>query len=445
MDVGIGDILAIAIPAILFAFFIVVVMVHKELGPFVGATTGGKWILTLAFGMGVIAFSFKTVVALSVAKAPDHVVAPVIAAYNQSPVTHLQGAERLFTAAPLPVSYVWQPLPERAPAPPDNPTTPEKVALGKRLYYDTRLSGDGTLSCASCHDLYEKAGGDGRRTATGIAGQVGGRNVPTVWNTAFQSVLFWDGRARSLEEQAAGPIMNPIEMGMTTTAEAEKRIAADPSYREEFARVFGAHQPITFDLIIKAIAAFERTLITPDAPYDRFVRGDTSALTPAQLRGMALFESLGCVTCHQGPAFSDASLIGGNMAFRVFPANATPFETRYQLMADGGATGRENVRGIWRVPSLRNVALTGPYFHNGSVDKLAEAVRIMASAQLGAALGADKGAARSVVWSPAERSFKREEKRVVSDRDVEDIVAFLGALTSDTLTAKRAELKLARR
>lgn len=445
MDVGIGDILSVAIPAILFAFFVVVVMVHKELGPFVGASPGGKWILTLAFGMGVIAFSFKTMVAISVAKAPDHVVAPVIAAYQQSPVKHLQDPDRLFTAAPLPASYVWQSLPERAPAPLDNPTTPEKVALGKRLYYDTRLSGDGTLSCASCHDLYEKAGGDARPTATGIAGQVGGRNVPTVWNTAFQSVLFWDGRARSLEEQAAGPIMNPIEMGMPTAAEAEKRIAADPSYREEFAHVFGAHQPISMDLIVKAIAAFERTLITPDAPYDRFVRGDTSALTPAQVRGMALFESLGCVTCHQGPAFSDASLLGGNMAFRVFPTNATPFEKRYNLMADGGATGRENVRGVWRVPSLRNVALTGPYLHNGSVDKLAEVVRIMASAQLGATLGKDKGAARTVVWSPADRSFKREEKRAVSDHDVEDIVAFLNALSSESLVAKRAELTLAKR
>lgn len=445
METGIGDILAIALPAILFAFFIVVVMVHKELGPFVGATTGGKWILTVAFSMGVIAFSFKTMVAISVAKAPGQVVAPMIASYQQRPVTHLPDAERLFVAAPMSATYIWQPLPERAPAPPDNPTTPEKVSLGKRLYYDTRLSGDGTLSCASCHDLYGKAGGDGRRTATGIAGQVGGRNVPTVWNTAFQSVLFWDGRARSLEEQAAGPIMNPIEMGMTTEAEAVRRIAADPSYQEEFARVFGAGRPISFDLIIKAIAAFERTLITPDAPYDRFVRGDADALTPAQVRGMALFESLGCVTCHQGPAFSDASLLGEGMVFRVFPTNPTPYESRYDLMSDGGATGRANVRGIWRVPSLRNIALTGPYFHNGSVDKLAEAVRIMASAQLGATVGATAGPARTVVWLPAERTFKREDKRVVSERDVEDIVAFLNALSSDTLVARLADDKQARR
>jgi cytochrome c peroxidase len=441
METGIGDILEIAIPAILFAFFIVVLMVHKELGPFVGASAGGKWILTLAFSMGVVAFSFKTIVALLVAGAPEQVVAPAIAAYRQSAVTPLQDLGRIFNPSPLPARYVWEALPEQAPAPPDNPTTPEKVALGKRLFYDTRLSGDGMLSCASCHDLYKKAGGDGRRTATGIAGQVGGRNVPTVWNAAFQSVLFWDGRARSLEEQAAGPIMNPIEMGMPTAAEAGRRIAADLGYQEAFARVFGADRPITLELIAKALAAFERTLITPDTPYDRFVRGDASALTPAQIRGMALFESLGCITCHQGAAFSDASLLGGKMPFRIFPANAIPEEERYNLLADGGATGVSHVRGAWRVPSLRNVALTGPYFHNGAVDMLSDAVRIMARAQLGATLRPAPGPDYAIAWSPVERSFRREEIRVAGDRDIADIVAFLGALSSDALTAKAQKVR----
>lgn len=444
MDTGIGDILEVAVPAILLAFSVVVLMVHKELGPFAGISIGGKWMLTLAFGMGVIAFAFKITVALSVAKAPERVVAPVIAAYRQSPVTPLpEWGTGIYDAPPLPANYVWQPLPDMAPAPADNPTTPEKVALGKRLYYDVRLSGDGTLSCASCHELYQKAGGDGRRTATGIRGQVGGRNVPTVWNAAFQSVLFWDGRAPSLEDQAKGPIMNPIEMGMPTVAEVEKRVAADPSYREAFARVFGAGQPITLDLIAKAIAAFERTLVTPDTPYDRFVRGDATALTPAQIRGMALFEATGCVTCHRGPAFSDASLLGGQMALRIFPTNATPYESRYDLMADGGATGHGGVRGVWRIPSLRNVALTGPWLHNGSVDKLSEVVRIMASAQLGATVGSG-APARTVVWSPSERVFKRAERRALSDQDVDDIVAFLNSLSSDTLTAQMAKNRLAR-
>ena len=154
--------------------------------------------------------------------------------------------------------------------------------------------------------------------------------------------MFWDGRAPSLEEQAKGPIMNPIEMGMPSVAEVEHRV----SDRSDLSRgvrqaCSGASEPITIDLIAKAIAAFERTLITPDAPYDRFVRGDATALTPAQMRGMALFESIGCVTCHQGPAFSDASLLGGQMAMRIFPTNPTPYETRYDLLADGGAYGTQ--------------------------------------------------------------------------------------------------------
>jgi len=446
MDTGIGDILEVAIPAILIAFSLVVLMVHKELGPFVGISTGGKWMLTLAFGMGVIAFAFKITVALSVAKAPEQIVAPVIAAYRQSPVKHLnEWGTGIFDASGVPKEYIWEALPDKAPAPDDNPTTPEKVSLGKRLYYDARLSGDGTLSCASCHDLYGKGGGDGHRTATGIRGQVGGRNAPTVWNAAFQSVMFWDGRARSLEEQAKGPIMNPIEMGMTSVAEVEHRVSTDPAYQEEFARVFGPNQPITIDLIAKAIAAFERTLITPDAPYDRFVRGDATALTPQQIRGMALFESVGCVTCHRGPAFSDASLLGGQMAMRIFPTNPTPYETRYDLLADGGASGQHGVRGTWRVASLRNIALTGPYLHNGSVDNLQEMVRIMASAQLGATVGANAAPPRSVVWSPQERVFKRIERRTLSDQDVEDIVAFLNSLSSDTLSAQLAKSKLVKR
>ena len=436
METGIGDILEVGIPAIVLAFALVVLMVHKELGPFSGISTGGKWMLTLAFSMGVLAFAFKMTVALSIAKAPEQLVAPVLAAYRQSPVTPLKDWSNVYNSEPLPLAYTWQPLPETAPAPADNPTTPEKVALGKRLYYETRLSGDGKLSCASCHDLYGKAGGDGRRTATGIAGQVGGRNVPTVWNAAFQSVMFWDGRAPSLEEQAKGPIMNPIEMGMPGAAELEARLAADATYRDEFAHVFGSGQPITLDLVVKALAAFERTLITPDAPYDRFVRGDAKALTPAQVRGMALFEATGCVTCHRGPGFSDASLLGGQMALRFFPTNATPYEARYNLMADGGATNQSGVRGIWRVPSLRNVALTGPWLHNGSVDKLSEVVRIMASAQLGVPIDEALPSARSVVWSPEERVFKRSERRVLTERDIEDIVAFLNSLSSQSLVAK---------
>lgn len=434
MNAGLVDVFGIAVPAIAFASAVLLMMVHKELGPFTGLSFGGKWMLMGAFGMGVLAFGFKMAVAAVMSGMPERAVAPLIAAYGGATALH-DADGRAFDDRALPARYVWQPLPAVAPAPPDNPTTPEKVALGRRLFNDKRLSADGTLSCASCHDLQGRGGGDGRATAKGIGGQVGGRNAPTVWNAAFQSVLFWDGRAASLEEQAKGPLLNPIEMGMPSAAEVERRVAADVGYRDEFGRVFGSRQPITLDLVAKAIAAYERTLITPDAPYDRFVHGDASALTPAQIRGMALFESVGCVSCHQGPAFSDASLLGGRMPLRMFPTNPNPYEEKYGLLADGGATGRRDVRGTWRVASLRNVALTGPWLHNGAVDKLADVVRIMATAQLGATVGAATPPVRSVEWSPRERAFIRSERRALGDREVADIVAFLESLSSDSLLA----------
>lgn len=436
MNAGLVDVFGIAVAAIALASAVLLMMVHKELGPFTGLSAGGKWMLMGAFGMGVVAFGFKMAVAAVMSGMPERAVAPLIAAYGGPTVAHDADANA-FDDRPAAARYVWQPLPAVAPAPPDNPTTPEKVALGRRLFNDKRLSADGTLSCASCHDLHGHAGGDGRSTATGIGGQLGGRNAPTVWNAAFQSVLFWDGRAASLEEQAKGPMLNPVEMGMPSAAEVERRVMADAGYRDEFAHVFGSRQPITIDLVAKAIAAYERTLVTPDAPYDRFVRGDAGALSPAQVRGMALFESLGCVSCHQGPAFSDASLLGGRMPLRIFPTNANPYETKYGLLADGGATGLSGVRGTWRVASLRNVALTGPWFHNGAVDKLADAVRVMATAQLGATVSAATPPVRSVEWSPRERAFIRSERRALGDKEVADIVAFLESLTSDSLLAAR--------
>lgn len=433
MNTGLLDLLGVALPALTLGLLVLVGLVQLELGPFSRLAGEGKWLLTGAFGMGIFAFSLKMAVAVAVAKAPEWVVAPLVAAYPERRLPDERRAGRIANpAAPLAVRYVWQALPAQAPAPLDNPTTPAKVALGKRLFFERRLSADGTLSCASCHDLAGKAGGDGRPTAVGIRGQVGSRNAPTVWNAAFQSVLFWDGRASSLEEQAKGPILNPVEMGLASAAEAERRLTAVPGYRADFAEAFG-DETITFDRIAKAVAAFERTLITPDAPYDRFVQGDVGALSPAQLRGMALFESLGCVTCHQGPAFSDASILGGRMPLRMFPANASPYESKYELLADGGASGK-GLRGMWRIPSLRNVALTGPWLHNGSVKNLAEVVRIMAAAQLGASMsGAAGPAGRILYWSADSRELGRVERRTLADGDVNDIVSFLEALSSDSL------------
>lgn len=436
MNMGLFDVLAIGAPAILVALTVLLLMVHRELGPFGGLTTGGKWLLTGAFGMGILAFAIKLSIAAAMAKMPERIINPLVTAYSQhgahspeAPVTWLADG-----AARLPEHYVWQALPKDAPAPADNPTTPEKAALGKRLFFDPGLSLDGTVSCSSCHDMRQGAGADGRRTAVGIEGRTGQRNAPTVFNAAFQSVLFWDGRAASLEEQAKGPILNPLEMGMPSAAAVERRVAQDSSYREGFARAFGSGQAITMDSIAAAIAAYERTLITPDAPYDRFVRGDRQALSPAQIRGMAMFESMGCVSCHRGPNFSDASLLGGQLPLRLFPAKPnTPYESRYHLNDDKGAAGRGGERGVWRVPSLRNVALTGPYFHNGSVDKLADAVRVMATVQLAASVGSDSHPGRTIIWSPKDRELSLVEQRTLSDREVEDIVAFLNALSSDSL------------
>jgi cytochrome c peroxidase len=329
----------------------------------------------------------------------------------------------------------WSALPEAAPAPSDNPTTPEKAALGARLFRDPLLSVDGTVSCATCHDL-NLGGAERRPTSRGVGGQIGKRNAPTVYNAAFQARLFWDGRARSLEEQALGPMGNPIEMGNADLSAVAARVAADASYRDAFAAAFGAQAPIDVTRVSMAIAAFERTLVTPDSAYDRFVRGDAEALTAQQIRGMALFEEVGCATCHSGPNFSSASLLSpdrGAGAMRLFPAHPSVYDARYDLVADGGAAPTSGRAGVWRVPSLRNVALTAPYFHNGSVDDLTETVRIMATVQCGRVVTDDLRVEPIVAWSNDRRRLLSYTPSTLSNGGVADIVAFLNALTSDRL------------
>jgi cytochrome c peroxidase len=433
MNFGILDIVAIGAIAILFAGIVLMPMVQFELGPSGRLAGRARWLLGTALGMGVLAFTFKLGVIVAVSTLPQVVIAPLISGHkalvSSEPTTPQLDP---FAIAHVPPRYVWEALPERAPAPADNPTTPEKVALGERLFHDKALSRDRTLACASCHDV-ATGGTDRRPTSLGINGQVGNRNAPTVWNAAFQSVLFWDGRASSLEDQAKGPPVNPVEMGMPSLDAVARRVADDPSYRPLFDRAFGSGKPITIDAIAGAIAAYERTLITPDAPYDRFVRGDANAMSPAALRGMALFESLGCVSCHSGPNFSGASLFDTSAPLRLFPGTSTAFDARYGLTRDTGLATPGSSRGVWRVPSLRNVALTGPYFHNGSVTELAEAVRIMASAQLGRLTRDDPRTGRFVVWSAPERMLSSVDRSALSDQQVDDIVAFLRALTSDRL------------
>jgi cytochrome c peroxidase len=301
----------------------------------------------------------------------------------------------------------WQALPTTVPQPPDNPTSDAKVELGKMLFFDPRLSSTGTISCFSCHNVME-GGDDHRPTSIGVHGQLGGRNAPTVWNAAFQSTQFWDGRAPSLEAQAKGPIVNPIEMGMSKLELAVDRIQRIPGYHQFFDRAFGTGTQVSADTIAMAIAVYERTLITPNSPYDRYVKGDRKALTGQQQRGMQAFADVGCTACHSGPNFSGPSLPQGSGVFMKFPTFVgNPYVARYHLLDDGGKavqTGKVEDQNVWRVPTLRNLVYTAPYFHNGSVKSLPEAVRVMASTQL---------------------------NKTLSDAQATDIAAFLESLTGE--------------
>jgi cytochrome c peroxidase len=297
-------------------------------------------------------------------------------------------------------AQTWEALPAVAPAPADNPTTAAKVELGKMLYHDPRFSETGTVACASCHNVME-GGDDHRPTSVGVHGVLGGRNAPTVYNAAFLSSQFWDGRAATLEDQAKGPITNPVEMGMKDLPAAMARIRAIPGYAPYFAAAFGTQGDVmTIDNAARAIAAYERTLITPNSPYDRYVRGEKTALNAQQQRGMQLFAEAGCGSCHQGATFSGPALPTGTPFLQKFPVVATsPLVAKYALDQDVGraaSTGKAEDQHLWRVPTLRNLTHTAPYMHNGAVKTLPEAARVMASSQLArdltAAEAADLGA-----------------------------------------------------
>jgi len=306
----------------------------------------------------------------------------------------------LFLVGSASVASAWEALPTKAPEPADNPTTPAKVALGQILYHDPRLSSTGTVSCASCHNTM-LGGEDNRPNSMGVNGQTGGRSAPTVWNAAFNTVQFWDGRAASLEDQAAGPVTNPIEMGMKDWDDVVTRLNKIEGYEALFQKAFGTGA-ITKDNATKAIAAYERTLITPNSPYDQYVKGDKSALDSQQIKGMEKFAELGCGGCHSGPAFN------GPGTYQKFPMFSNGyFEAQYKISKDVGreeATKKAADAHFWKVPTLRNIALTAPYFHNGSVKSLDLAVKLMAKLQLNKELPKD---------------------------DIEDIVAFLNGLTGE--------------
>jgi len=280
-------------------------------------------------------------------------------------------------------------LPTSVPVPADNPQTAEKVELGKKLYFEPALSKSGNFSCNSCHNL-GTGGVDNQQFSIGHKWQRGGRNAPTVLNAAFWSAQFWDGRAPLLEDQAKGPPLNPVEMSSMSEATVVARLN-EAGYAPLFESVFGKVS-LNYDNMAKAIAAFERTLITPDAPFDLYLQGKGD-ISEAAKRGMQKSAEVGCTSCHSGPLFT-------NNSFQKF-AYGTDAGVK-------SVTGKDEDDHLFRVQSWRNVALTAPYFHDGAVKTLDEAVRIMARTQLDTEL---------------------------SDADSADIVEFL-----KTLTGKQPEV-----
>ncbi len=321
------------------------------------------------------------------------------------PVTEEKAAEN--KAPEKPAAVLGEPLAVKVPlglpplpVPADNPMTVEKVALGRQLYFDPRVSKDGTVSCATCHD--PKMGWAERTpTSSGINKQLGGRNAPTVINAAYATSQFWDGRAATLEEQATGPVENPIEMGhsMVSVVEQFNKI---PGYREQFQKVFGTG--VTKEGFAKAVAAFERTVLSGDSAYDRYQAGDKKALTEEQQQGLKLFEEH-CTTCHAPPLFSNYRFMNAGIGMD----KPKPDEGRKDV------THEESDLGKFRVPALRDVADTPPYFHDGSAATLEDAVAIMAA-----------GGKDNPKLSPQMRVLR--EAKIGAD-DQKKIVAFLRGLT----------------
>jgi len=249
---------------------------------------------------------------------------------------------------------------------------PAMMELGKKLYFDPRLSRSGFISCNSCHNL-SMGGSDNLKTSIGHNWQKGPINAPTVLNSSMSVAQFWDGRAVDLKEQAGGPIANPGEMAFTHEL-AIGLLASIPQYVEEFERVFDT-PVVDIDRVTKAIAVFEETLVTPNARFDRWLKGDRSAITATELEGYQLFKSSGCAMCHNGPA-------AGGRAFRKMGI-VEPYRTDNPAEGRFAVTGRDADRFSFKVPSLRNVELTYPYFHDGAADTLAESVDVMGRIQLG--------------------------------------------------------------
>lgn len=283
------------------------------------------------------------------------------------------------------------------PIPLVNQLDEKKVSLGERLFSDPRLSADNSIACIHCHNL-QRGGADSAVASRGINNQLGDINSPTVFNSAFNFTFFWDGRATTLEEQIDGPIHHKKEMA-SSWAEVIKKLKQDSDFLKQFTNIYS--DGLTPDNIKSAIAEFERSLTTPNSRFDRHLRGETGIINKDEKLGYELFKDYGCISCHQGIN------VGGNM-FQVFGVMGNYFSDRGNItIADYGrfnVTKKEKDRHHFRVPSLRNVALTAPYFHDGSAKSLKDAVKVMAKYQLG---------------------------REIPDKDIEKIIAFLKTLTGE--------------
>lgn len=279
---------------------------------------------------------------------------------------------------------LFKPLPDTPPVLPGNPATPAKLMLGKMLYFDPRLSESHSISCNSCH-MIGMGGVDLQETSLGHRWQHGGRNAPTVYNAVLDVAQFWDGRAKDLEQQAGGPLVNPVEMG-TTEQHVVEQLRGIPGYAPYFAKAFpGTHDAITFENVRRAIAVFEATLITPGARFDRYLKGDENALDATQKAGLALFINKGCAGCHNGINIGGSTYAPFGVVERP-GAEILPPDDKGRFAVTKTASDAY----VFRVPSLRNVTLTPPYFHSGKSWDLQQAVAIMGSSQLGAQLTDDE-------------------------------------------------------
>lgn len=277
-----------------------------------------------------------------------------------------------------PMSIVYEQMASTAitPIPLSIPYNEDKAALGERLYFDPVLSVNQTVSCATCHQLKTFAGSNGIAVSHGVFGKKGELNSPTVFNSVFNLSQFWDGRAPNLKEQAKGPLFNPVEMGHVDWGSLEKILLEKSNYAADFKRLY-PETGLTLDNLADTIAEFEKTLITPNARFDQFLKGNENALTQREKKGYALFQNLGCIACHNGIN------IGGNIYQK-----AGVFE-KFSSLENGKWLGRFHItknpsdKFYLKVPTLRNIALTPPYFHDGEVATLAEAIRLMVKHQLG--------------------------------------------------------------